>query len=266
MRKNLLHALQLVLNSELESDANQAIAKYLLSELARKDATRVSVYDVAENCFTSNSSVSRFVKRLGYNSFLELKEDMVNYQDYGMELIMETQEGMHFNLVSDHEILNGYIDSIKESLENMKTLDIKQIDELASLINQAEHVYLFGTQISGLLARHAQLLFSGMGKISYCYDDSRYHNDGSKLVKKKDLAIIFSSDGNYINGNKSVIVNLKQRGVKMVLVTQNPTCKFISHFDSVFYMGNYVTSKGGPYKLLMFIEVLINRYALHYYQ
>lgn len=266
MRKNLLHALQLVLNSESESDANQSIAKFLLGELAAKEVTSISIYDVSEKCFTSNSTVSRFVKKLGYNSFPDLKEDMENYQNYGMELVMENQEGMQFNLVSDHEILQGYIDSIAESLESMKHLDIKEMDALAALVYEAEHVYLFGTQISGLLAKHAQLLLAGMGKISYCYDDSRYHSDGSKLVRQKDLAIIFSSDGNYISGNKQVIVNLKQKGAKMVLVTQNPTCKFISQFDSVFFMGSYVTSKGGPYKLLMFIEVLINRYAIHYFQ
>lgn len=266
MKKNLLHALQLVINSELESETNRTIAKYLLCRLGAKGPTEVTINTVADECYTSNSTVSRFVKRLGYNSFPDLKEDMSNYQDYGMELIMENQEGLEFDHVADEEILQGYIDSICESLQNMVQIDIKKIDELASLLYQSDHVYVFGTQISGLLANHFQLLMAGMGKVIECYDNNRYHMDGSDKVKEKDLAIVFSSDGNYISGNKQVIVNLKKRNAALVLVTQNPTCKFINQFDHVIYTGSYVTSKGGPYKLLMFIEILVNRYAMHYFK
>ena len=61
-----------VLNSNDESDINVVLAKYFLENFHR--IADISIYQVAEECYTSRSSVQRFIKSIGYDTFTSLKE------------------------------------------------------------------------------------------------------------------------------------------------------------------------------------------------
>lgn len=263
MVRNTLHLLQAMINSENETETNRLIARYLLEHLHEID--NLSIYDLADGCFTSNSTVSRFAKSLGVNNFIEMKEVLSGYQDYGLEMVTESLEYLDFSDRNYKKVLTNYVENICGSLKVMEEINFDEIERLNEVIHNTKNVYMFGTELIGLLTRHYQLQMMSIGKVIYCCDDGVNHVEKANSLTEDDLAIIVSVDGNYINGNKNVILGLKKRGVKMVLITQNPTCKFRGQFDKVIYMGEYTNSIGGRYKLQLMLEIMLNLYVIKYY-
>ena len=68
-RFNLLTTLLAILNTNNTEDTNFHIAKYILEHFQNLD--QLSIYTVADECFVSRSSVQRFIKTIGYDSFFE---------------------------------------------------------------------------------------------------------------------------------------------------------------------------------------------------
>lgn len=263
MGKNMFHLLQSIINSDNETETNKLIACYLIENL--QEIENLSIYDLADGCFTSNSTISRFAKSLGANNFIEMKGNLSAYKDYGLELSTESLEYLHFDKKNNAKILTNYIDNICDSLRVMEDINFEEIKELNRIIHETKNTAIFGTQLTGLFAKHYQLMMMSMGKVIQCCDDGANHLETANAMGKDDLAIILSIDGNYIGGNKNVIFALKKRGVKMILITHNPTCKFLGQFDKVIYMGDYTNSKGGRYKLQLMMEIMVNLYAVEFY-
>ena len=68
---NLVIILLSTINSELKDSNNYKIAKYLLENLHTLED--LSISDLANNCFVSNCSISRFCKEIGLDNYNTLK-------------------------------------------------------------------------------------------------------------------------------------------------------------------------------------------------
>ena len=66
--KKLRHALYAVLNASEPDSSDRRIANYLIENIYKKE--HFGIQDVADACFVSKSSVSRFCRRIGYADFL----------------------------------------------------------------------------------------------------------------------------------------------------------------------------------------------------
>ena len=74
IRFNLLTSLLSILNKNDENDTDFIIARYFLDHL--DEIKNTSIYTVAEECFLSRSSVQRFIKNIGYESYTQLKKGL----------------------------------------------------------------------------------------------------------------------------------------------------------------------------------------------
>ncbi|MDK2964657.1 winged helix-turn-helix transcriptional regulator [Lacrimispora sp.] len=72
MIRDLIYQLQIIVNTEGVDETNSTIARAILENMD-KDMDNISITELAEMCFTSISTISRFVKKLGYTSFNEFK-------------------------------------------------------------------------------------------------------------------------------------------------------------------------------------------------
>ena len=82
VRFNLLTSLLSHLNRNDENDTDFVIARYFLTHLRQlKD---ISIYKIAEECFVSRSSIQRFIKNIGYDSYTQLKgslDEVITHED-----------------------------------------------------------------------------------------------------------------------------------------------------------------------------------------
>lgn len=75
-----LNSLIEIVNNNMEEDAaTSVLARYFLVNFNR--LPELNIYDVAENCFVTRSSVRRFCQSLGFDNYKELKKQLENVQD-----------------------------------------------------------------------------------------------------------------------------------------------------------------------------------------
>ena len=70
-----LNSLIEIVNNNMEEDAaTSVLARYFLVNFNR--LPELNIYDVAENCFVTRSSVRRFCQSLGFDNYKELKKQL----------------------------------------------------------------------------------------------------------------------------------------------------------------------------------------------
>ncbi len=82
-RFGIMNALLGIMNSGAENETDTAIAAYLLEHFYALD--ELTIYDIAEACFTTRQQVRRFCQHLGLENFRVLKRERLamEYEYYG---------------------------------------------------------------------------------------------------------------------------------------------------------------------------------------
>lgn len=106
------------------------------------DVLNMSVADIAKTTQTSKATVSRFFRQLGYESHLDLKQELRKIRATGYPLTAQAHENDH---------VNAELERIRQTWENIKPEDIEQ---LADDILAASRITLIGFRNSYPIALH----------------------------------------------------------------------------------------------------------------
>ena len=263
MHSDLIHQLQAIIDSSADNDSNRTIARYMLLHLMTLD--RLSVQTIAGACYASIATVSRFVRSLGFESFAQLKHAAVHYRhsidssarDYLKELPYGGDE---------RGTVMRYTEDITAAMEGFAaSVSVEQLDRVAREIHDAKGVALYGFFQPGLLAKQLQFLFLSIGRYTESYDLVEDHEERARTMEKGYLALFLSVDGNYVAGQGSAVLRmLRERGVALILMTQNPSPALHEAFDEVVLLGKRDSTRAGYYKLQLATELLFSRYMYLY--
>lgn len=180
---------------EKMTETEKGIADYILSNLEKiKETTSV---ELAEDTYTSRSSINRFCKKLGLNGYHELQ----------IELEKEISEHNTINKLMDNEPINEnttYQNSLKilpnlykNSINQTEiSIDHEVVERLINSIYQAEKTYLFGTGISYNIAEGAAFKFNTLGIDARAFDGFNEHYFRTKKDYSNHIALLFSFTGN----------------------------------------------------------------------
>ena len=159
---NLVIILLSTINSEPKDSNNYKIAKYLLENLHTLED--LSISDLANNCFVSNSSISRFCKEIGLDNYNTLKSQIIKIPlEYRY-----AHNKFNFTPSKNENILQSYVFSIIDNLKNLYTdkLD-SQITALVKDIYQYKEVGAFGYMHSESIALNLQYDLQTNGKLIF---------------------------------------------------------------------------------------------------
>lgn len=264
MIQDIIKQLQIIVNAESEDITYTTIAKIILENM-QKGIEDITILQLAEMCYTSPSTISRFVKKLGYSNFNEFKMKCIERRNLGTEILADNVKNISFDSKNDKKVLIDLVDSINISLrEFVEKLDLNEIDRLVNMIHDYKDIYFFGFHLSGYFMQHLQYNLFNLGKYVNFASQERSQEKLAKQTNESSLSIIFSVDGNFLRQKSQIFYSLKDNGGKVILVTQNPALKMASQCDYVIYLGNYKSATEGRYKLHLFTEILINRYYQKY--
>lgn len=219
------------LNKEELSSPYYIISKYILENM---DSIKTySITDLAEKCNVSTATISRFCRKVGLDSFFELK--MVIYNNY---LISKPQ--YTFKVFSDKNdsIYDSYLDSVIENIKILKNnIDFNLIDELV------DDLYLY-KKISAFGAMHmentALALQSDLFRCRKIIDTRLSLPRQIEYIKqsgKDNLIIIFTFSGKYIE--ESLIRAFDWQGndkPKIYVVTSNKKVTELKYIDKTIVL------------------------------
>jgi DNA-binding MurR/RpiR family transcriptional regulator len=120
--------------------SNQRLADYL--QVNPEKILMLSTNEIAEACSVSKTSVSRFIRKLGYEDHLALRNELLEARDKGEPLLVSALDGSEFH----HEV---------RSLEQLSAqLNEMNLDQLIEKMARAKRVKIIGYRNSYPLALH----------------------------------------------------------------------------------------------------------------
>ena len=217
---------------------------------------------MADKCYVSTASLSRFVHLLGFEDYPSFKiacKNSVDIRvDYSVELSRATPEDIK-------PIFERYSNHAKENMDYvMNSLDYNQLNRICKDIFESEYVAFFGLEFATLLGSHFQVKMSELNKSVKIGNTLIREKEIAESLDDKCIAIISSLEGGYFYYNNEIIDTLKQKNVKIIALTMNNTSMIKNIADEIIISSLYNSETEGRVSLLYVIELLLMLYVINY--
>ena len=212
---DILNEIQKIYNSF--SDKEKAIADYIMQY--GENIKNINITDLANETGTSGATITRFAKKIGCDSFVDMK--IMLGSNRTEKIISEDED----------EIFSYAYHYYNEVIERTKMLiDKEAIFNIVTELKQAKNIYIYGVGSSGLTGEEMMQRLLRMGFNVHCITDSHMMIINSSIVKQDDLVIGISISGE----TKEVVLSLKnsqKNGAKTVSITSFEDSSIGEHSD-----------------------------------
>lgn len=255
---NLVIILLSTMNSEEEDSNNYRIARYLLENIHQLE--NYTITDLANACYVSTSTFSRFTRSIGLSDFSELRSQMAKYAVAQESAIKSKFAFASLDLGNPKD---SYIDAVILNLVKLKhSLEYSLIQELVRDIHSYKNVAAFGYLQSENIALNLQNdLFTSGKVIDTCIRFSS-QLDYISNAKENNLIIIFSRSGAYFHRifkrNLPFIKNVRP---KIYLITSNQNTEQFKFVDQVIHYDSGQDYAAHPYPLELIASLISIEYA-----
>lgn len=158
----------------------------------------ISIGSMAGLCSVSKSTISKFVKQLGFEDYKEFKAEA--YSRGKREVYIKDLNTIN---ITDYILQNGteqYLDVLFSDIRDLfYKIDFKKIEQLVTMIHDYEEVAAFGEGYSETAALNFQHKMSFYQKFIYTTTNDRKQVKYITQAKENTLLLIFSNSGRYIS-------------------------------------------------------------------
>lgn len=193
------------------------IASYILNN---KDAvTKLKIQELADILFISKSAIHRFVKKIGFNGFNDLKVSIAKENADLLENNSYINVNYPFQAKDNprqiaFKLLELYEKAIKDTFEYV---DLDQIKAVSKLINSADVIDVYTHAHNSNIAENFQDKMLTIGKSVNC--PSSFYNQRLTVLAsdQKHVAIILSYSGK-ATFILPIVKKLYEKGVKVIQI------------------------------------------------
>lgn len=235
------------LNGALTYDDEYIFCTFLINHyLEIEDYT---LDDVALKSHISKNSILNFLQKLGFHSYDEFHERMIQHQITRLDQIKARMLGVRSE---------DFVKDMEKECSDQEMLDY--ISQLCESIDKAQRVMIIGALYPMSIAVEFQTDLITFGKPVIQYHDF----DNTLCFDENDLIIFISATGRAMKGFMDAKQDLNVAAATSVLITQNPIYTMEGHKVS-----NYVLKVPGKFDGINFnyqIMKIFDLLRIHYYQ
>lgn len=209
------------------TEAAKRVADYILSN--HGEALYLNISEFAKKCDVSESTITKFIKTIGYSGFHELKIYLARGTSH-----MQASDVIYGEISLDDnveslcsKIFNNNVEALKDTL---RILDYKSIEHTANLILKAKRVDFYGSGSSTVATLNAKMRLYRLGIICFTYSDPHEQIVSASLLKKCDVAIGISNSGRSSDVVQALNV-AKQSGASTVCITNYDNTPITKYAD-----------------------------------
>ncbi|MDD8049009.1 MAG: MurR/RpiR family transcriptional regulator [Thomasclavelia sp.] len=262
--KSLFYRLIIFIDSSSHEDTNYKIAMYMAHNFTK--VAKMGISQLADECFVSPATISRFCRTLGYENFAHLKQECAYFQDNERKFNNLINIPVSKMINDPTEVTREYCQQVCDVINELpKRLDWEVIDDVLRSIHDSDNVCFFGTQFSHSAALHFQTDLLMLEKFSSAYMEQETQMSCAKNMTETSVAIIVSVNGNFINSSPKTLAYLVKSGCTIVLMTSNVEADAHLQPDYIISLGEAKNSKIGKHTLLTTMELMSLRYYALYY-
>lgn len=206
--------------------AEKIAAKYMLSHL--EQISDMTIAMLSEESKASEATICRFCKRMGYSSFVQLKQDIAKAS---MEIEEEVEKPKPVTSEDSLvDIFGKVVNGINYSLNNTRTFFSEDYDRALELILNARAVYFFSTGDAQAICQWASFKFNRVGVPASVCTDVIFQYETAMRLTEQDVVIAISSSGRSINVVKATRL-AHEKGAKTISITQTGKAPLVKCSD-----------------------------------
>lgn len=248
--------------------AERAVAEYMESRLAT--VPKISIKQLAQRSGTSEASVMRFCKALGYQGY----RDFVLNLSAALGSVDKENDEKNYTDIRPGDDLETIIENVsfnnRRSIEDTLTaLDKTMVAEAVALLCEARRVDWYGLGASGLVCQDAQQKFMRISKRWQAFVDGHIIQTAAALLSPQDVAVLVSNSGT----TAEILDALKlarANGAKTIAITRYSKSELAQGSDVVLHISTPEVSlrsgaMGSRIAMLNVVDILFSCVASEQY-
>lgn len=256
-----IHRMLTLLNDEKISSTNMAIGETLLKNMHYLN--KLSIEESAALCHVSKSTLSKFVRKLGFE----------DYKDFRLCVEEEQQSAVYSypNSTSIEDYIDQYgiktfVDILKNDIDLLiERIDMEKINQLVQDIYAYPKVGVFGSVHSESVALDFQYKMAYNRKIVLTYLDDVKQDEFIRNADSDTLIIIYSNSGKYLDEYQLISgwpkkETFSKTNAHVVLITSNTDFENDDRLASCISFGYKTEVQNHPFLFGVINEMISTQY------
>ena len=228
--------------------------------LKNKDSLKnATIYDMAEMCAVSKTTLNRLAKRLGYDSFKAFKYDMVrSFSKYGI----------HNHLISikdygqDQDMASLALTTVEKTAQRLReSLDLDLIRSISKALHRAERIRFYMEEMPAVRTLQTNLSMDGKNARIVAQQSPRLED--ARRLGPDSLVVALDIDHADSLDDSQILDTLQEQGAAIVLLgasAGNPAAKTADYYLECMFCSGSISLYG----VSMCLDILGLVYRKHY--
>lgn len=169
------------------------VAEFILDNL--DEIPHLSIKNLAQMSKTSDASVLRFCKTLGYSGYrnfiVSISASLGSMDEEQKDQYTDIQPGDDLSII----ISNVSRNNCKSIEDTLSILDRNEVERAVKALIRSQRIVFFGIGASGLVGKDAEQKFTRINKMCHTYTDGHSQLTAASMLGKNDVAIFISNSG-----------------------------------------------------------------------
>lgn len=263
---DILYTLMSYVNVSSPQDMYYSIAHTILTHIDQIPG--ISINDLADLCYTSPATISRFCKDMNCKSFVNFKEEIAIALEIARNEIHFLPEESKKITENPEYLKNKMYQEAIESLGMVQTsVQMEDVDHICKMIYQAKKVHMIGYQFNKIISNDFQMKMLKHRKFVYAFVERGDEIQRLDMIDEESLVIIITvrAREQLIN---ALIDKIKEHHPKILILTMSQTYQHES-VDWIYRIegteSQYSESSlQGTMNFLSLLNLIYVRYGLLY--
>lgn len=220
------------------TDAEKKVAQYITNNY--QDVIYFTVSELADQSGSSEATIVRFCKSMGYRGFQDFKINVAKYTSDSLSGAPENLELDDTPAAIKRKVFNSRIQALTDT---QSVLSDKEFERAVDMLEQADRIEIFGAGASAYVAMDMKHKFLKCGMKCGVDLDADTQVMSASLLKKGDVAIGISYSGRSYITIRSLRL-AKERGATTITLTGHARSPILKVSDVVLF----TTAKETLYK------------------
>lgn len=249
-------------NTQISNENDYYIAKIIIENICKQGD--ISLEALSIKAHISQSSISRFIKKVGFDSYQSFRE-CIQFAKPDISLNRRLSHVTQFATLNDNGLADNVLNRAIENLQATKDkTDLSLLVEIIHCFLNANTVSFYGDDHALSLFYTLQIDLIANSIPSYLFKKEEFQKIHLSNVQKNDVIVFLNVYKHFITPlQKRLLLELHQKGAKLILICQDYDDDIKDCFDIVYQYGIENTVNDGFYSLY-YINQLISELFYRY--
>lgn len=222
----------------------------------------LTIYELADLCFVSASSITRFIRSLGYESYKNFKNEIEATLkidvDYSKKVNLATSDDLQ-------PIFQRYTDNVLENIRfTFENINYEQLHRICEMIYQANQIAFFGLEYANQVGFHFQNKMASLNKIIKLGVTDEKQLELAQELHEGSLVFVVSLEGSYFYRHTEIFELLVEKNCHIIAISMVTAGKFVNYCDEVILCNKTNSNTEGRVTLMYMIELILMAYYINF--